>query len=278
MKQHPLSAVFPSLPEQEMNALTADIKANGIRQPIITYEGMVLDGWHRYQISQKLKVPVVQMPYRGTDPVAFVRSLNYHRRHLTKSQLAMVEVGLSEWLPNGRRPTTSAPGTSAPGAEVAPKTTGQMAAAAGVGARTIEQAKTVAAKGSKELQEQVTEGKVSLKEAERIVKGKPEKAVKPAKPAPKPAPKSTAVPVEKYQKLADKYKDAQESLRDLADELQSVEAIRTGETAKEMKILRESLKAANRARDDAMNTAAELRKQCEYYKRELKKLGWAPAK
>lgn len=89
---------------------------------------------------------------------------------------------------------------------------------------------------------------------------------------------SADVPRAKYDALHEKYNELQENCEDLAGELKNCEAIRNGDQAQEMKVLRESLKQANRSRDDAMRTVTELRKQCEYFQRELKKLGWKPKK
>jgi hypothetical protein len=45
---HPLAAIFP-LMEGAGDELVADIKANGQRQWIVTYEGMILDGRNRFR-------------------------------------------------------------------------------------------------------------------------------------------------------------------------------------------------------------------------------------
>jgi hypothetical protein len=48
LTQHPLSAAFPAMSADDFAALVEDIKVNGQREPVIVFEGMVLDGWHRY--------------------------------------------------------------------------------------------------------------------------------------------------------------------------------------------------------------------------------------
>lgn len=47
MQPHPLSLIFPQMPDGEFDELVASIQANGLRHPIVLYEGMVLDGRHR---------------------------------------------------------------------------------------------------------------------------------------------------------------------------------------------------------------------------------------
>jgi hypothetical protein len=47
LKNHPYADLFPMMSTAELEALTADIAANGLRHPIVRYKGMVLDGRNR---------------------------------------------------------------------------------------------------------------------------------------------------------------------------------------------------------------------------------------
>ena len=49
LEAHPIAAIFPSMTDQEYADLKADIAANGLARGIILYEGMILDGRHRYR-------------------------------------------------------------------------------------------------------------------------------------------------------------------------------------------------------------------------------------
>ena len=85
-KFHPLANIFPLMEGEEFDALVADIKANGLREGIVLYENMILDGRNRYRACEAAGVqpeyPIISI----TDPVAYVISANLHRRHLTAQQ------------------------------------------------------------------------------------------------------------------------------------------------------------------------------------------------
>ena len=102
MEYHRIANIFPMMGGEELLALADDIMENGLRQPIVVYEGQILDGRNRYQacLSSGLEPEFAQ--YDGDDPLSYVLSLNLHRRHLTTSQRA----GLAEEIANMERSDT----------------------------------------------------------------------------------------------------------------------------------------------------------------------------
>jgi ParB-like chromosome segregation protein Spo0J len=91
VKFHPLADMFPPMEGKEFDALVADIKANGLNEPIAIYEDMILDGRNRYRacIAAGVK-PEFEDLICIADPVAYVISANIHRRNLTPEQKAEV--------------------------------------------------------------------------------------------------------------------------------------------------------------------------------------------
>ena len=88
---------MPGMLTTEDNSLVADIEANGLRQPITLFQGLILDGRHRYAACQKLGLTPTTEVFTGSEEDArlFVLSANLHRRHLTLEQKkAIVEAEL----------------------------------------------------------------------------------------------------------------------------------------------------------------------------------------
>jgi hypothetical protein len=95
LKFHPLSDLFPLLEGVEFDELVADIKANGIEEPIALWQGKILDGRNRYRAGVAAGIDPNIRTYdledrwaghEGFDPVAYVISKNLRRRHLTAEQ------------------------------------------------------------------------------------------------------------------------------------------------------------------------------------------------
>lgn len=94
MNDHKVAGIFPEMSAEEFRALVEDIRQNGLRNPIIHFEGAVLDGRHRLKACAELGIEPAFKDFTGTtaDAIRFVWSENFGRRHLTSSQKAVCEV------------------------------------------------------------------------------------------------------------------------------------------------------------------------------------------
>lgn len=93
--EHAMASVFPDMTPDQYSLLKADIKENGLREPITLHEGRIVDGRHRNRACTELGIEPLTREWNGNGSlVKFVFSLNGHRRHLTASQLAAIAAEL----------------------------------------------------------------------------------------------------------------------------------------------------------------------------------------
>jgi ParB-like chromosome segregation protein Spo0J len=96
LEGHRLANYFPAIQGTEFNDLVESIRKNGQINPIILFEGKILDGKNRYRACQELGIEPITEEYSGSDPLDFVIAENINRRHLTESQRALLA---TEMLP-----------------------------------------------------------------------------------------------------------------------------------------------------------------------------------
>ncbi len=97
---HPFCLMLPRMNDAEFEDLKADIKVAKQRDPILLFDGKILDGRHRYMALKELNVTPRFEEFEGTDSAALnhVVSKNLKRRHLTSSQRAAIAVEMTPVL------------------------------------------------------------------------------------------------------------------------------------------------------------------------------------
>jgi protein gp37/ParB-like chromosome segregation protein Spo0J len=166
---HPAAEIFPLLPETELAALAADIAEHGQREPItVDRSGAILDGRNRYLACERAGVEPRFRTWEGEEgeALAFVLSLNLHRRHLNESQRALVGKRV-ETLKHGQR-------ADMPIGMSAAVTRGEAAAMLNVSPRSIARAGEVLENGTPELIAAVENGQVAVSVASELAQAGPE--------------------------------------------------------------------------------------------------------
>jgi ParB-like chromosome segregation protein Spo0J len=151
LKFHPLADIFPLIEGAEFEELVADIEAHGLREPVVVFEDMILDGRNRARACKAAGIEPTFIVYQGDDPVSYVVSLNLHRRHLSESQRAMVAAKLAT-LKRGDNQHSPIGETSQ----------ARAAQLLNVGKRSVERAAEVRDHGAAELVQAVERGDVSV--------------------------------------------------------------------------------------------------------------------
>jgi hypothetical protein len=94
---HPDADLVPLMDDEEFEALKADLRANGLRDPIVLHEGKILDGRSRYLACRELGIPLKLRDWDGNGSSReFLLSANLRRRHLTAGQQAALATEIEE--------------------------------------------------------------------------------------------------------------------------------------------------------------------------------------
>lgn len=91
-QRHPINIMLPGMSPEDFRGLKENIRLNGLKVPVLLHEGMILDGWHRYQVCLQCGIAPKYEDYVGTFPAGDCWARNIVRRHLEKSQLAALAV------------------------------------------------------------------------------------------------------------------------------------------------------------------------------------------
>lgn len=161
---HPAAMLFPMMSEDELSGLVSDIERNGLLEPILLYQGQILDGRNRLAACESAGVEPRFADTNGSvsSPTSYVLSKNLHRRHLTISQRGAIA---AEAVPlfEGEAHKRMVAGTLAPiGARG--KATEIIAEKTQVSPRTVERALAVQRKDPAAF-ERVKAGEITLNQA-----------------------------------------------------------------------------------------------------------------
>jgi len=158
LEPHPFADMFPMMNGEDFDALVVSIRDDGQEEPIVTYEGKILDGRNRHAACIAANVDAECVKYEGDDPLEFVLRKNLHRRQLKTSQRAMVAANLAT-MKQGERTDLE------PSANLQKVSVKDAANTLKVSPRSVEDAKTVLACRDRGLIKEVESGKKSVSAA-----------------------------------------------------------------------------------------------------------------
>lgn len=214
MKNHPAADIFPMMSDAELKKLKADIEENGLQVPIESCKGKILDGRNRYKACQELGIEPDVMEIDPLSPVAYVLSLNLHRRHLNASQRAAVAAKTKPLFEaEAKKRQRNSQGQGVKGPANLPDLNGDARDKAGealnVSGRSVQDGTTVIENGTASLLKAVEDGEVAVSLAAKFAKAVPKReqnkvikeavkakssvkdAIRAATPKPEPKPKKT---------------------------------------------------------------------------------------
>lgn len=179
---HPAAELFPMMQQSDFQEMLQDIEKNGVQESIVLYQGKLLDGRNRLKAMNILGIDYTYHcveidDHPDFDPVDYVVSHNLHRRHLEKSQRAMIAAGIRKFYDDEarerqkRKPSSSVPENLPEQKADARDLAGK---AVGVSGRTIDFATKVLEKGTPDLVKAVEQGRVAVSTAAMVAHESPE--------------------------------------------------------------------------------------------------------
>jgi N6-adenosine-specific RNA methylase IME4 len=103
LEVHPIAAVFPPMSDAEYETLQQDILERGLQDPILLYEGKILDGKARHRACKKLDIAPQVVEWEGDQNTlaAWLQAKggNLVRRHLSAERRAAVLLRSAEVFP-----------------------------------------------------------------------------------------------------------------------------------------------------------------------------------
>ena len=190
---HPAAAIFPLMEGDELQALAADIKKHGLREPIVymktfvrarpcdgspgfceetpgititDYVNQILDGRNRLRACGIAGVSPVFKKWKGEgSPTDFILSRNLHRRHLSESQRSMIAA--TDLVPiyareAKARQLAALHGISSASGDAHGKAAAKAAKAVGVSPSSVERAIQLVKQGDPAVIEKVKQGKLTV--------------------------------------------------------------------------------------------------------------------
>ena len=108
---HWYANIFPMLPEEELQALADDILSQGLLEPIVVCDGVIIDGRNRLAACERIGMDPEYVDLECSDDpeerereiIAYISGKNTKRRHMSKGALAMAyAIGFPEKGERGR--------------------------------------------------------------------------------------------------------------------------------------------------------------------------------
>jgi hypothetical protein len=167
---HPDANLFPMMSDAEIDALAADIAANGLQSVIVLLKGAILDGRNRVEACRRIGFKLeewhfIEAAYTKAEARAFAVSVNLHRRHLTDTQRSLIAAKIAP-KKRGRPPKNKA--ADLPISEPQQLTQSEAAKLLSVSPRSVRNAQKVLDDGIPELVKAIEDDLISVDAAAAI--------------------------------------------------------------------------------------------------------------
>lgn len=178
--------LIPPLSKEEFEQLETNCMNEGIREAILTWNGVIIDGHNRYEIAKRwnLDYQTKSKNFKDENAVKEWMILNqFGRRNLSNYQRSVLALELEEvfrekakesYKENVGRPSKSSQKSDT----IKVDTKKEVAKVANVSHDTIAKVKTIEAKASEEVKEKLATGEVSINQVYQEIKKEEKKEAK----------------------------------------------------------------------------------------------------
>lgn len=185
----PFADEFPYISDEKILELAQDITVNGLRVPIVLFDGQILDGRNRLRAlasTDLIAIPVWEFEGDALSALDYVASLNLHRRDLDATQRAFIGRAYKAFAADAAKTRQGTRTDLGNIQELIPGSAGQArdeaGAKAGVSGRYIDMAERVATLAP-DLVEECRSGSLAITRALDIIKNRQGESEKKANQA-----------------------------------------------------------------------------------------------
>ena len=169
--------LLPPLPEEKRKQLEENILRDGIREPLTTWRGILIDGHNRYEIAQihGLEFKTIEMHFATRDDVKYWMIMNqFGRRDLTTYERSVLALKLKPVITAKAKEKETERKTTYQKSEKSSlptiNTTKEVAKAAGVSHDTIAKVEKIEQQAAPEIKEALRAGDISINQAYKQIK------------------------------------------------------------------------------------------------------------
>jgi DNA-binding XRE family transcriptional regulator len=197
--------LIPPLSDEEYEQLEANLKAEGCRDPLVTWEGTIIDGHNRFEICTVNGIAFEKINKRFADRsevIEWIIRNQFGRRNLDNYQRTKLALRLEDAIAARAKANQSKftgnqhVGVPQKSAEVHIETREEIAKLAGVSRDTVDKVKQIEKDAPKEIKDLLSKGQISINKAHQSVK----KKTKPQDQKPRKSKKSAIPTVDEIKK------------------------------------------------------------------------------
>lgn len=180
-------SLIPPLADEEYEQLEANLRKEGCRDPLVTWQGIIVDGHNRFEICNRHGIAFEHVRKQFSDrseAVEWIIRNQFGRRNLSAYERTKLVLRLEDAIAERAKAHQSlSEGRGQKGPQISAnlnqpiETREELAKLAGVSHDTVAKVKKIEAKGTPELKAKLAKGEISINKASKEI----------AEPKPAPA-------------------------------------------------------------------------------------------